>query len=99
MRRRLSDTYDQNLKKKINFLIFGRFKRKNPCAVGSNHRILDRNVVVPQENSHFFLSYRSRYIFYYLDFRGVHLDAINRDKNPQHHSFTLHHMALFNAQR
>ena len=30
----------------FNFLIFGRFKRKNPCAVGSNRRILDRNVVV-----------------------------------------------------
>ena len=44
--RRLSDAYDQNLKKKINFLIFGRFKRKNPRAVGSNRRILDRNVVV-----------------------------------------------------
>ena len=45
-RRRLSDAYDQNLKKKINFLIFGRFKRKNPRAIGSNHRILDQNVVV-----------------------------------------------------
>ena len=42
----LSDAYDHNLKKKINFLIFGRFKRKNPRAVGSNRRILDRNVVV-----------------------------------------------------
>ena len=44
--RRLSDAYDQNLKKKFNFLIFGRFKRKNPHAVGSNCRILHRNVVV-----------------------------------------------------
>ena len=44
-RRRLSDAYGQILKKKINFLIFGRFK-KNPRAVGSNRRILDRNVVV-----------------------------------------------------
>ena len=44
--RRLSNAYDQNLKKKFNFLIFGRFKRKNPRAVGSNRRILDRNVVV-----------------------------------------------------
>ena len=43
---RLSYAYDQNLKKKSNFLIFGRFKRKNPRAVGSNRRILDRNVVV-----------------------------------------------------
>ena len=47
--RRLSYAYDQILKKKSNFLIFGRFKRKNPCAVGSNHRILDRNVVVYEE--------------------------------------------------
>ena len=44
--RRLSDAYDHNFKKKFNFVIFGRFKRKNPRAVGSNHRILDRNVVV-----------------------------------------------------
>ena len=29
-------------------MIFGRFKRKNPRAVGSNRRILDRNVVVFQ---------------------------------------------------
>ena len=43
---RLSDAYDHNLKKKINFVIFGRFKRKNPCAIGINRRILDRNVVV-----------------------------------------------------
>ena len=31
---RLSDAYDHNLKKKFNFVIFGRFKRKNPRAVG-----------------------------------------------------------------
>ena len=43
---RLRDAYDHNLKKKINFVIFGRFKRKNPRAVRSNRRILDRNVVV-----------------------------------------------------
>ena len=43
---RLTDAYDHNLKKKFNFVIFGRFKRKNPSAVGSNRRILDRNVVV-----------------------------------------------------
>ena len=47
-RSRLSDAYGQNFKKKINFLIFGRFKKKNPRAVGSNRRILDRNVVVLQ---------------------------------------------------
>ena len=45
-RRRLSDAYGQNLKKKFNFLIFGRFKKKTPRAIGSNGRILDRNVVV-----------------------------------------------------
>ena len=33
-------------KKKYIFVIFGRFKRKNPRAIGSNSRILDRNVVV-----------------------------------------------------
>ena len=33
-------------KKKYIFVIFGRFKRKNSRAVGSNRRILDRNVVV-----------------------------------------------------
>ena len=27
-------------------MIFGRFKRRNPRAVGSNRQILDRNVVV-----------------------------------------------------
>ena len=47
--RRLSDAYDHNLKKKINFVIFGRFKRKNPRAIGSNRRILDRNVVMEGE--------------------------------------------------
>ena len=39
--RHLSNAYGQNLKKKFNFLIFGKFKRKNPRAVESNHRILD----------------------------------------------------------
>ena len=48
MRRRLSDVYNHNLKKKINFVIFGGFKRRNPRTVGSNRRILDRNVVVFQ---------------------------------------------------
>ena len=43
---RLSDAYDQNLKKKIIFVIFGRFKKRNPRAVGFFRRILDRNVVV-----------------------------------------------------
>ena len=33
-------------KKKLIFLIFGTIKRKNPCAVGKNRRILGRNVVV-----------------------------------------------------
>ena len=45
--RRLSDAYGHTLKKKINLVIFGRFKIKNPRAVGSNRQILDRNVVVP----------------------------------------------------
>ena len=43
---RLSDAYDHNLKKKFNIVIFGRFKRKNPRAIGSNRQIFDRNVVV-----------------------------------------------------
>ena len=33
-------------KKKIIFVIFGRFKKGNPRAVGTFRRILDRNVVV-----------------------------------------------------
>ena len=55
-RRRLSDGYDNirrltdmcgHIYKKIYiFVIFGRFKIKNPRAVGSNRRILNRNVVV-----------------------------------------------------
>ena len=44
--RRLTDAYGHIYKKKLNFVIFGRFKTKNPRAVGSNSRILDRNVVV-----------------------------------------------------
>ena len=44
--RRLTDLCGHIYKKKYIFVIFGRFKRKNPCAVGSNRRILDWNVVV-----------------------------------------------------
>ena len=45
-RRRLSDAYGHIFKKKIIFVIFGRFKKRNPRAVGFFRRILDRNVVV-----------------------------------------------------
>ena len=44
--RRLTDVCGHIYKKKYIFLIFCRFKRKNPRVVGSNRRILDRNVVV-----------------------------------------------------
>ena len=44
--RRLSDAYGDIFKKKIIFVIFGRFKKGNPRAVGIFRRILDRNVVV-----------------------------------------------------
>ena len=44
--RRLSDAYGHIFKKKIIFVIFGRFKKRNPCAVGLFRQILDRNVVV-----------------------------------------------------
>ena len=44
--RRLSDACGHIYKKKIILVILGRFKTKNPRAVGSNSRILDRNVVV-----------------------------------------------------
>ena len=47
---RLSDAYGHTLKKKFNLVIFGRFKIKNPRAVGSNRRILDRNVVVVSDH-------------------------------------------------
>ena len=53
--RRLSDAYGQNLIFFFNFMMFGRFKRKNPCAVGSNRWILDRNVVV--------VIHKLRYVF------------------------------------
>ena len=33
-------------KKKYILVIFGKFKKRNPCAVGFFCRILDRNVVV-----------------------------------------------------
>ena len=44
--RRLTDVCGHIYKKKYIFVIFCRFKRKNSRAVGSNRRILDRNVVV-----------------------------------------------------
>ena len=44
--RRLSDGCGHIYKKKIIFVIFGTVKKKNPRTVGSNRRILDRNVVV-----------------------------------------------------
>ena len=46
---RLSDAYGHIFKKKNIFVIFGRFKKINPRAVGFFHRILDRNVVVPPQ--------------------------------------------------
>ena len=42
----LSDAYGHIFKKKKFFVIFGRFKKGNPCAVEFFRRILDRNVVV-----------------------------------------------------
>ena len=56
--RRLIDGYSHNHRltdacghiynnKKCIFVIFGKFKNKNPRAIGFFHRILDRNVVVP----------------------------------------------------
>ena len=61
--RRLRDAYGHIFKKKIIFVIFGRFKKRNPRAVGFFRRILDRNVVVyypeaslvAQEKLHIFL--------------------------------------------
>ena len=44
--RRLSDAYGHIFKKKKIFVIFGRFKKRNPRAVGFFRRILGRNVVV-----------------------------------------------------
>ena len=48
--RRLTDVCGHIYKKKYIFVIFCRFKRKNSRAVGSNRRILDRNVVVIPPN-------------------------------------------------
>ena len=63
---RLSDAYDHNFKKKINFVIFGRFKRKNPRAVRSSRLILDRNVVVDaimeQKKRRYFGHHRGFYL-------------------------------------
>ena len=42
----LSDAYRHFFKKKNIFVIFGRFKKRNPRAVGFFRWILDRNVVV-----------------------------------------------------
>ena len=39
--RHLSDAYGQIFKKKFIFVIFGRFKKRNPYAIGFFHRILD----------------------------------------------------------
>ena len=44
--RRLSDAYGHIYKKKCIIVIFGKFKKRNPCTVGFFRRILDRNVVV-----------------------------------------------------
>ena len=44
--RRLRDAYGHIFKKKIIFVIFGRFKKINPRAVGFFRQILDQNVVV-----------------------------------------------------
>ena len=44
--RRLSDACGHINKKKCIFVIFGKFKKRNPRAVGFFRRILDRNVVV-----------------------------------------------------
>ena len=43
---RLSDAYGHIYKKKIILVIFGKFKKRNPRAVGFFRRILARNVVV-----------------------------------------------------
>ena len=43
---RLSDAYGHIYKKKIILVIFGKFKKRNPRAVGFFRRILDQNVVV-----------------------------------------------------
>ena len=43
---RLSDACGHIYKKKIILMIFGKFKKRNPCAVGFFRQILDRNVVV-----------------------------------------------------
>ena len=44
--RRLSDAYGHIFKKKIIFVIFGRFKKRNPCSIRFFCQILDLNVVV-----------------------------------------------------
>ena len=49
--RHLTDACGHIYKKKIIFVIFGRFKKGNPRAVGIFHQILDRNVVVTPQMS------------------------------------------------
>ena len=44
--RRFTDAYGHIYKKKIILVIFGKFKKRNPCTVIFFRRILDRNVVV-----------------------------------------------------
>ena len=64
---RLSDAYGHIFKKKIIFVIFGRFKRRNPHVVGFLRRILDRNVVV----SHVPISGRSSFCIPGEGFNGA----------------------------
>ena len=46
-------------KKKCIIVIFGKFKRRNPRAVGFFRRILDQNVVVHARTTHIIISHRS----------------------------------------
>ena len=50
--RRLSGAYGHIHKKKIILVIFGKFKKINPRAIGFFRRILDRNVVVSLVHAH-----------------------------------------------
>ena len=81
--RRLTDACGHICKKKCILLIFGKFNKINPCAVGSNRRILDRNVVVLNDHE---LDSNHRPLIVTLNFL-MHRDPIEDNSHSQKNLF------------